>query len=99
MKMQALRRQHVQRALHRLDVDRRRYETWEVGYAEAMQQPGYWPYDDDDDYGRDDYACSHCGGEGWRAVDDIWWDECNEFGDGPCTSCRGTGQRKHQWVF
>lgn len=58
-------------------------------------------YDDDGDEwdDRDDYDCTHCGGEGFREVDDIWWDDCDEFGWGPCASCRGTGQRRHQWVF
>jgi hypothetical protein len=56
------------------------------------------PPDDYDDYD-EDYACTHCGGEGYREVDDPLWDDCDEWGYGPCGSCRGTGQRKHQWVF
>lgn len=31
--------------------------------------------------------------------DDAWADDCDEHGWGPCTSCRGTGLRRHQWVF
>lgn len=57
---------------------------------------GTW---DDDDWDPDDLACTHCGGEGFREVDDIFWDDCDEFGWGPCTSCRGTGSRSQQWVF
>jgi hypothetical protein len=53
-------------------------------------------YDDDYD---DEFSCTRCGGEGFRDVDDIWWDDCDEFGMGPCTSCCGTGLRSHQWVF
>lgn len=54
---------------------------------------------DDDDYDDVDLACTHCGGEGWREVDDLMWDDCDEFGYGPCTSCNGTGDRRKQWVF
>lgn len=51
------------------------------------------------DEGDDDFACTHCGGEAFREVDDIWWDDCDQFGWGPCTSCHGTGLRSRQWVF
>lgn len=54
---------------------------------------------DDWDEGDDGLDCTHCGGAGFREVEDIWWDDCDEFGWGPCTSCRGTGERRHQWVF
>ena len=54
----------------------------------------YDEWDDDEDLG-----CTHCGGEGYAEVDDPLWDDCDEFGWGPCSSCRGTGQRRHQWVF
>ena len=56
------------------------------------------PFDDgcDDD---DEYACTLCGGEGFSEVDDPWWDECDEFGWGPCEACRGTGERRYQCVF
>lgn len=47
----------------------------------------------------DDWNCTHCGGEGFREVDDIWWDDCDQGGWGPCTSCHGTGERRRQWVF
>lgn len=53
----------------------------------------------DYDEGDDEFACTHCGGEAYREVDDTWWDECDQYGWGPCTSCRGTGLRSHQWVF
>jgi len=63
------------------------------------------PFDEDpeyecnyDDYD-DEWSCTHCGGEGWAEVDDPLWDECDEFGYGPCEACRGTGERRHQWVF
>lgn len=52
-----------------------------------------------DDYEELDYACTHCGGEGFREVEDPFWDDCDEYGYGPCTSCRGTGSRSQQWVF
>lgn len=55
--------------------------------------------DEQDDYEEGDYACTHCGGEGYREVEDPFWDDCDEFGYGPCTSCRGTGLRSQQWVF
>lgn len=57
------------------------------------------PFDDGWDEGDDDFSCTHCGGEGFREVDDIWWDDCDEFGWGPCRSCDGTGLRSRQWVF
>lgn len=53
-------------------------------------------YDDDYD---DELGCTRCGGEGFTDVDDPMWDECDEFGWGPCNACRGTGERRHQWVF
>jgi len=55
--------------------------------------------DYDDNYDEDDLACTRCGGEGYADVDDPLWDECDEFGWGPCNACHGTGERKHQWVF
>jgi len=67
--------------------------------AVAPYVPPPVPFDDGWDDEDDDFACTHCGGEGFREVDDIWWDECDQFGFGPCTSCRGTGERKHQRVF
>lgn len=51
-------------------------------------------WNDDDDLG-----CTRCGGEGFCEVDDPLWDECDQFGWGPCNACRGTGERRHQWVF
>lgn len=57
------------------------------------------PYDHDDEDYDERLSCTHCGGDGFTEVDDIFWDECDEFGWGPCTSCRGTGRRTHQWVF
>lgn len=54
-------------------------------------------YDDEaDDLG---YDCTHCGGEGYCQVDDPFWDDCDEYGYGPCTYCDGTGDRSHQTVF
>ena len=46
----------------------------------------------------DDFSCTRCGGEGWDQVDDPLWDECDEYGYGPCCACHGTGERRHQWV-
>lgn len=60
------------------------------GEADA---PDDWDEDDDG------YDCTRCGGEGFSDVDDPLWDECDEFGWGPCNACHGTGLRKHQWVF
>ena len=60
------------------------------------------PDDNDDDWDDDwddDLACTRCGGEGFCEVDDPMWDECDEYGWGPCGACHGTGSRKHQWVF
>lgn len=54
----------------------------------------YFDYEDDDGY-----HCTHCGGEGYCQVDDPFWDECDEFGYGPCTYCDGTGDRANQTVF
>lgn len=51
--------------------------------------------EDDDDR----LACTHCGGEGFCQVDDPLWDDCDEFGDGPCPAYGGTGDRDKQWVF
>lgn len=56
------------------------------------------PFDDGQDED-DDFACTRCGGEGWGDVDDPMWDDCDEFGYGPCCACHGTGERRHQWVF
>lgn len=55
--------------------------------------------DFDDDEWDDGSSCTYCGGLGFDQVGDPFWDECDEHGWGPCTSCRGTGDRKHQWVF
>jgi hypothetical protein len=52
-----------------------------------------------DDYDEYDSDCTHCAGTGYREVDDPLWDDCDEFGEGQCSSCRGTGLRKHQTVF
>lgn len=73
-------------------------QAWSNPYMpHSFQQEGD-PFDDEwDDEG--DYACTHCGGEGYREVDDPLWDDCDEFGYGPCGSCEGTGLRSKQWVF
>ena len=73
----------------------RRLHTWRdrgCYYFDSRYTSDDW--DDDEDLG-----CTHCGGEGYAEVDDPLWDDCDEFGWGPCSSCRGTGQRRHQWVF
>jgi rubredoxin len=56
------------------------------------------PDDNFEDYD-DEWACTHCGGEGWAEVDDPLWDDCDENGIGDCSACGGTGERKHQTVF
>jgi hypothetical protein len=87
---------HEGRALFHLEL----LGCYEPADAVAPWEPPVFAdegcYDDDYD---DEFACTHCGGEGYREVDDIWWDDCDEYGYGPCTSCRGTGERRHQWVF
>ena len=70
--------------------------------APYLPPPARPLYDEDNDNDCDDWgdlACTHCGGEGFCEVDDPMWDECDEYGWGPCGACHGTGSRKHQWVF
>lgn len=52
---------------------------------------------DDDEYSR--LACTRWGGEGFCQVDDPLWDDCDEFGEGECPACAGTGDRDKQTVF
>lgn len=83
-------------------IKRRHYAlaAWSNPYVPHPFQQEGCPFDDDEwDDWDDDYACTHCGGEGYREVEDPLWDDCDEFGYGPCTSCHGTGQRSRQWVF
>jgi DnaJ-class molecular chaperone len=50
----------------------------------------------DDDF-MDDLDCTHCGGEGEQENDDPL-----RYGDVwmvPCVACRGTGNRRDQWLF
>lgn len=61
--------------------------------------PVHWYDDSGDDEFDDELACTRCGGEGFSEVDDPLWDECDQFGWGPCNACHGTGERRHQWVF
>lgn len=60
----------------------------------------YWRRvcEEEEDYD-DRLSCTHCGGEGYCQVDDPFWDDCDEYGYGPCTYCDGTGDRDHQTVF
>ena len=62
----------------------------------APQIEDHERYEDDYD---DDLGCTHCVGEGFAEDNDPFWDDCDEFGWGPCKACRGTGERRHQWVF
>lgn len=55
--------------------------------------------DDDIEDFDDEWACTRCGGEGWCEVDDPLWDDCDEFGNGTCNACGGSGERRHQRVF
>lgn len=71
----------------------------EDAVAPYVPQPRSWYDYSDDDWDDDDLACTRCGGEGFSRVDYPLWDECDEFGWGPCNACRGTGERRHQWVF
>jgi hypothetical protein len=81
------------------DIRRRHYARtiWSRPYMpHPFQQEGD-PFDDWDE--DDDYACTHCGGEGFGQVDDPLWDYCDEFGEGECPACDGTGLRSRQTVF
>lgn len=89
MKVRQIRKRHQ---AHLAQIIRFR-ETVRVLMASYNDEP------EQDDYEEGDYACTHCGGEGYREVEDPFWDDCDEFGYGPCTSCRGTGSRSQQWVF
>lgn len=93
-----------------VDVDARAVWHLELGYepgdeyaAEPVSVSVFADSDADDeywDYDEDGLGwCTWCGGEGWAEVDDPLWDECDEFGYGPCAACNGTGERRHQWVF
>lgn len=90
--IRALKRRHAARLQQRMAVWRR---CTLIGY-DLGQEPDVW---EDDDYDDGDWACTHCGGEGYREVDDLMWDDCDEWGYGPCTSCGGSGDRRKQWVF
>ena len=88
---------HEGRALWHLEL----LGCFEPGDAVApWEPPDVEPVDwyDDDEYD-DDLVCTRCGGDGFTEVDDPLWDECDEFGWGPCNACHGTGERRHQWVF
>lgn len=70
-----------------------------VAHRAAMA--AYWARvskNDIEDYD-DGLACTHCGGEGYCQVDDPLWDDCDEYGYGPCMYCGGTGDRDQQTVF
>lgn len=92
-------------AIHPLDLEGR--ALWHLEllgcYAPEDAVAPYVPEDedwsDDWDEGDDEFSCIRCGGEGFSQVDDPFWDECDEFGWGPCNACHGTGERRHQWVF
>jgi hypothetical protein len=75
-------------------------QAWSNPYMPHPFQQEGCPFDDyEDDEWDDNLSCTHCGGEGYREVEDPLWDDCDEFGYGPCTSCDGTGRRDKQWVF
>lgn len=59
------------------------------------QQAADYELYDDEDFG-DEYACTHCGGEGEIENDDPLW----YVGDFiPCHACGGTGNRRDQRIF
>ncbi len=92
MKLRQLKRTLQPRLAHHLVMRRLASDHTHVSHLH---------YEDDFD-DRDDgtgYACTHCGGEGYCQVDDPLWDDCDEFGYGPCTYCKGTGDRSQQTVF
>lgn len=70
-----------------------------IAYRKDMD--AYWRSVSEQDI--EDYderlSCTHCGGEGYCQVDDPLWDDCDEYGYGPCRYCDGTGDREHQTVF
>lgn len=90
---------------HPLDHEERAFWHLELlGCFDPADAVTPWVPPDDvepefDDEWDDGYACTHCGGLGFDQVEDPFWDECDEYGWGPCPSCRGTGERAHQWVF
>jgi len=76
MKVRTLKRQHNERTGSHLAAAQAAVARW----ADCL--PGdYYDYDEQgyDDYDDDELNCTHCGGEGWREVDDPLWDECDEF--------------------
>lgn len=87
---------HESRALWHLEL----LGCYEPADAIAPWVPPVFDGDLDGEWDDDDgFSCTHCGGEAYVQVEDPFWDECDQFGWGPCTSCRGTGERRHQWVF
>lgn len=85
------RRQH-QRARHALQARATTHRAAMDAYWRRVSEEDIEDYDDG-------LACTHCGGEGYRQVDDPFWDDFDEYGYGPCTYCGGTGDRAHQTVF
>ena len=77
---------------------RREERIWESLTARFGEDTSDSRYDWDD-WDDDDYDCTRCGGEGFSQVDDPLWDDCDEYGYGPCNACNGTGLRSHQTVF
>lgn len=66
----------------------------------SVWDDGYDLADDYDD--RDDWECTHCGGEPEMTECDDPLQCCRPGCDGefhPCVACNGTGLRKHQWLF
>lgn len=83
---------HHRRARHALQARATaRHQAW-VAYWRRVSEEDIEDYDEH-------LSCTHCGGEGYCPVDDPFWDDCDEYGYGPCTYCDGTGDRDHQTVF
>lgn len=88
---------HESRALWHLEL----LGCWWPEDAVAPWEPPVFAGEEiyDDDYYADELACTRCGGEAFCQVDDPLWDDCDDYGWGPCCACHGTGERRHQWVF
>lgn len=54
--------------------------------------------EEEPEYDDDEWACTHCGGDGMQENDDPLWHGFDKA-EIPCECCAGTGLRKHQTVF
>lgn len=84
MQVRQLRRAKVARTLAAVQ----RFAEMQAESERLHAEAHYLMYPDDDDYYDydDDEGCTRCGGEGFSEVDDPMWDDCDEFGWGPCNA-------------